>query len=187
MRKIILGIILAMALFFGNVGVYLVDTLFRCTEKIEHNKDLNAYEIFSALSCHSCFWMFGWVVEPNTAKLCFFKQFHLSDDFTMIDFDIPEDARLRKFKEEAKRTGRPVRMSWPKYTSQASILLNGSYVSYMSDYGHGKISWYSYDIINDYKPGIININGVTISETVFDYLENKGYLYVGEYSLYAQD
>ncbi len=183
MKKIVLGIILMLILFFGNILVYLAHTQFKCTDKIKNNQDLNIYEIFSALQCHACFWMFGWVVDPNTAQLCFLKQFYLNDNYKFFNFDIPEDERLKKFKEEAKRTGRPVRMSWPKYTSRASILLNGSYVDYLSDpdeYGN-VLHCYNYRVINDYKPGIINIHGITISETVFDYLENKGYLLVDEY------
>ena len=118
MKKIVLGIILMLILFFGNILVYLAHTQFKCTDKIKNNQDLNIYEIFSALQCHACFWMFGWVVDPNTAQLCFLKQFYLNDNYKFFNFDIPEDERLKKFKEEAKRTGRPVRMSWPKYTSR---------------------------------------------------------------------
>lgn len=186
MKKIVLSIILILVLYFGNIGAYLAYTQFKCTNKIKNNQELNAYEIFSALQCHACFWMFGWVVDPNTAQLCFLKQFHLNGNYKFFNFKIPEDERLKKFKEEAKRTGKPVRMSWPKYTSQASIFLNGSYVSYMWYFDmSGNIFYnYTYRIINDYKPGIINICGITISETVFDYLENKGYLSVDEYYFY---
>ena len=34
----------------------------------------------------------------------------------------------------------------------------------------------SYHISSDYKVGVVNIAGIKLSETVFDYLENKGIL-----------
>ena len=56
-----------------------------------------------------------------------------------------------------------------------SILLNGSTISIDEDeFG----VFYSYTINTDYKPGIIKIWNISISETVFDYLENKGILSV---------
>lgn len=51
----------------------------------------------------------------------------------------------------------------------------GAYISYCVNDG---IPCYLYEVPLDYKPGIIEINGIKISETVFDYLENKKILSV---------
>ena len=37
---------------------------------------------------------------------------------------------------------------------------------------------FEYSIPADYSPGIIQIKGIALSETVFDYLEQKGWLCV---------
>ena len=52
---------------------------------------------------------------------------------------------------------------------------NGSTVSISEDEGK-KV--FLYEVPLDYKPGMVNICGVKLSETVFDYLENKGLLAV---------
>jgi len=61
-----------------------------------------------------------------------------------------------------------IRLTWSSYSTRASIYLNGSYISRRID-DEGDFFWY--EIPLDYKPGIINIYGITLSETVFDYLE----------------
>ena len=43
-----------------------------------------------------------------------------------------------------------------------------------------------YEIPLDYKPGLISIHRITISETVFDYLENKGLLSVFTISVFQK-
>jgi len=66
-----------------------------------------------------------------------------------------------------------VRLIWRNYSSRASIFLNGASIQILRD-NSGK--FFMYTIPSDYKPGIISINGITISETVFDYLEKKGFI-----------
>jgi hypothetical protein len=39
----------------------------------------------------------------------------------------------------------------------------------------------------DYKPGIVTIANIQISETLFDYLENKGILKPFDYVIYNVD
>lgn len=120
MKKIIFAIIFALLVF--NQILYITKIQYICTSKINSNKDLNYYEIVSALQTHSMFWLIGWIVEPNTAQMCFCKQFHISNPIWL--FSIPEDYKVRQAKE--KRT--KVRLTWTKYTSKASIYLNGSYI-----------------------------------------------------------
>lgn len=165
MKKIIFAIIFALLVF--NQILYITKIQYICTSKINSNKDLNYYEIVSALQTYSMFWLIGWIVEPNTAQMCFCKQFHISNPIWL--FSIPEDYKVRQAKE--KRT--KVRLTWTKYTSKTSIYLNGSYIE---PYEQDGFKGYLYEIHSDYKPGIINICGFNISETVFDYLENKNIL-----------
>lgn len=174
-KRLIIFLCVVVALLGINQIAYLAKVQFTCTEKINRGEDLNAYETFSALQTHTAFWMFGWVVSPNTAQLCFDKQFKVLSPyyFMPIPMDDTVEKALRKLdRKEAKE----VRLTWKSYSTSASIYLNGSTVSkaYCDDIYGG--DYYLFKIPSDYKPGIIKIWGVTLSETVFDYLENKGYL-----------
>ena len=175
--KIILGILGVITLLVINQIYYLCSLQFKCTEKINNGKDLTRYEIFSAMQTHTNFWLFGWVIEPNTALACFQKQFNMHNPILMPS--LPEDEQVRKARLEAyNHPGKKVRMAWKSYNTKASIYLNGSYI-YLYDDGDDDCTLvFNYDIPLDYKPGIIKINGITLCETVFDYLENIGKLKV---------
>ena len=164
MKKIILYISVLLIL---NQILYLTKVQYICTDKINNNQELNYYEKVSALQTHSMLWLIGWIVEPNTAQMCFCKQFHISNPIWL--FNIPEDYVVK----QAKLKNTKVRLTWKSYTSKASIYLNGSYIEPYEQDGY---KGYLYEIHSDYKPGIINICGINISETVFDYLENKNIL-----------
>lgn len=85
MKKLVLIIVISIiSLLAINQIYYLTSLQFDCTEKIEQGKDLNKYEIFSAMQTHTCLWMFGWIVEPNTAHMCFNKQFHILNSRTSL-------------------------------------------------------------------------------------------------------
>jgi len=186
MKKIIIGFILIVILLITNQIIYLTKVQFICESKINSGKELNQYEIFSALQTHSMFWLVGWIVEPNTALACFNKQFHTSN--SIFSFSLPDDDSVIKSakKKLLNKDCNRVRLAWKNYTSKASIYLNGSYLSiyvsdsnYLSENNDGNdIYNYLYEITCDYKPGTINICGITIVETVFDYLENKNILSV---------
>lgn len=181
-RRILICAISLVLIFVANQILYLTVVQFKCTDKINSGRDLNLYEKLSAYQTHTNFWLFGWVVERNTAQLCFCKQFHIRKP--LISFDLPEDdAYLKSVKENYTK---PVRLAWRSYNSKISIYLNGStlYEVTTTDRSFGddnlEIEWkaFWYSIPADYKPGIIKISGITLSETVFDYLEQKGWLIV---------
>ena len=180
-KKLLIIVILIISLLCVNQAAYLYKVQFVCTEKINKGEDLNMYEIFSALQTHTMFWMVGWVVEPTTAQICFCKQFHIDFPFFLTFPDVNNDSVVKKAKtkliaiiEKDRDFTKRVKLAYPFYNSRASILLNGSEIEpYFGDYGFEGFTYY---IKGDYKPGIIKIAGVTISETVFDYLENKGIL-----------
>lgn len=180
-KKIIVFILLIVSLLGVNQIYYLNTLQFKCTEKIESGLDLNLYEKFSALQTHANLGLFGWIVEPNVARMCLIKQFHINPNSLtgniMACVKLPEDddvikqAKQKLISKECNK----VRLAWKYYNSKASILYNGSTLSiYNSECG--PVFWY--DIYVDYKPGIIKINNITLSETVFDYLENKNILSV---------
>lgn len=178
-KKIIIIVLSVITLLTINQIYYLYCHQYKCTEKIEQGKSLNAYDTFSALQTHSNLWLFGWIIEPNTATICFNKQFHTIN--SIIGFELPkDDETLSKAKYNLlTKQSTKVKLSWKNYNSKASILLNGSVISLKEDeFG----VFYQYEICTDYKPGIIKIANIPISETVFDYLENKGILSV--YNLY---
>lgn len=172
-KKIIIALLVIIALLGVNQGLYLKKVQFVCEHKINSGEALNKYEVFSAMQTHSMFWLLGWIIEPNTAVACFYKQFHITNPIYYPQFP-EDDETVKKAKEYLLKKNDPnekLRLTWKKYTSKASIYLNGSYLSLWTD---ELGTFFHYEIPYDYKPGIINIGGITISETVFDYLENQG-------------
>lgn len=175
MKKIkwICALLFVILLLVCNQLYYLASLQFKCTDKINRGEDLNLYEIASALQTHTAFWLFGWTVSLPTAVSCLEKQF-LATSF--LDPEIKDNELVieAKKKLKAQKSGK-IRLAWSKYTDETSIYLNGSYISYYVDDGR---PYYLYEVPLDYKPGIIEINDIKISETVFDYLENKKILSV---------
>ncbi len=171
--SIIVKITIVVLLLLVNQIIFLTKVQYKCTEKINEGKDLNVYELLSAYQTHTNLWLFGWIVEPNTAELCFCKQFHIKHPIHLFHFP-KEDSYLKSVKANYTK---PVRLAWKSYSSKVSIYLNGSTVTKRHD-EDGKYECYEYSIPADYSPGIIQIKGITMSETVFDYLEQKGWLCV---------
>jgi len=167
-------IVLFLILLGINQILYFTKVQFVCDEKINSGQELNTYETFSALEGHCALWMFGWVVEPSTATICFCKQFNIHNPIIGIRIPNTNDPKLIQAKNIlSSNKAKKVTLTWNKYTNRNSILLNGSTIQKFWDDG----TWYyMYEIPSDYKPGMISIYGLSISETVFDYLENKGYL-----------
>lgn len=172
MKKIKLTLIITLLLLICNQLYYLSSLQFKCTDKINAGEDLNLYEIASIYQTHTNLWLLGWIVSPQTAYGCFIKQFKINN--SLYTPTIPEDAVVKQAKQKllSQKTDK-VKLTWKHYTSNASIYLNGSYLYMYNDDG---IDLFLYEIPLDYKPGIISINGIKISETAFDYLENKGIL-----------
>lgn len=174
-KKIIIGLLSVVVLLLVNQILYFAKVQYICDEKINSGKDLNLYETVSALQAHCALWMFGWIIEPNTARACFDKQFFIYDPVIMPplpkDDDVIRNAKRKLLSNKASK----VRLTWKSYTSPCSIYFNGSTISIFEDEGR-KV--FLYEVPLDYKPGMVNICGVKLSETVFDYLENKGLLAV---------
>ena len=72
--------------------------------------------------------------------------------------------------EALENPNKEIKLTWTNYNSEASIYLNGSTISIINDSG---IDYYLYRIPLDHKHGIINIYGIKLSETNFDYLETS--------------
>lgn len=204
MKKIkVFGLILLIiiTLVFINGCYFVFHGQFKATEKVESGKDLNAYEIFSTYTMHSACWLFGWVIEPTTAKLAFCSQFHITPERSHLS--VPRNEQVEKIKQELTigylENNIPLntkrRLAFKSYTDRASILLNGAYIqlSYIfkeditdTDSYFYQRNW-EYTIPVDYTPGIVTISKIKISETLFDYLENKGILKPFNYSAYHVD
>ena len=168
MKRLKIFIICLLLLFYNQI-YYLTFLQFTCTDKINTNKKLNLYEIASIYQTYTNLWLFGWVVSPNTAYACFNKQFHITNP--ILNINIPEDAKTQKAKRELiKNPNKKIKLTWTNYNSEASIYLNGNTISIINDSG---IDYYLYRIPLDHKPGIIDIYGIKLSETNFDYLETS--------------
>lgn len=169
LRKCILLLVLVLII---NQVAFLVKVQFICNQKITEGKDLNLYELVSAYQTHTNFWLFGWIVSPNTAQLCFYKQFFVVDPFWL--FPIEEDSCIKKAKHKIKNGADSVRLTWKAYDNSTSLYLNGAYLTttYVGNTTEG-VKTYKYIIPSDYKPGIIKVGPVILCETIFDYLENK--------------
>lgn len=166
-------LIVIVSVLLCNQIYYLSKLQFVCRDKIDNGEDLNSYETLSALQTHTAFWMFGWVVSKPTAITCFEKQFHTR---LFIHPDFNDNELVKKAKSKIKKNkSKKIRLAWKSYKDPTSIYLNGAYISYFVD---DEVPYYRYDVPVDYKPGTISICGITLCETVFDYLENKGILEV---------
>lgn len=174
MKKIKCFILLVVLILLCNQVYYLSDLQFKCSDKINQGKDLNLYEVASALQTHTAFWMFGWVVSWPTAVSCFEKQFHLTKPIYTPAIKDNEQVIAAKEKLRKAKSGK-IRLAWKRYEDETSIYLNGAYISYIVKDG---IPYYRYVVPLDYKPGTIDIWGIKLCETVFDYLENKHILSV---------
>lgn len=176
MKKIkwICALLFVILLLVCNQIYYLASLQFKCTDKINRGEDLNLYEIASALQTHTAFWMFGWVVSWPTAVSCFEKQFHMTKPIYTPAIKDNEQVIAAKEKLRKAKSGK-IRLAWKRYEDETSIYLNGAYISYVVKDG---IPYYRYVVPLDYKPGTIDIWGIKLCETVFDYLENKHILSV---------
>lgn len=158
MKKIkwICALLFVILLLMCNQLYYLASLQFKCTDKINRGEDLNLYEIASALQTHTAFWLFGWTVSLPTAVSCFEKQFNMQRP--LFDPEIKDNELVIEAKKKLKtqKSGK-IRLAWSKYTDATSIYLNGAYISYYVDDGR---PYYLYEVPLDYKPGIIEINGI---------------------------
>lgn len=184
MKKLRKWILLLILLLIINQVAFLIKVQFICNQKITEGKDLNLYEVISAYQTHTNFWLFGWVVSPNTAQLCFCKQFFISDPLWV--FPIEEDSCIKKAKLKIKNNTDSVRVVWKTYNNPTSLYLNGAYLTtiYTGDTVKG-VKTYKYIIPSDYKPGVIKVGPITLCETIFNYLENKHI--ISNYTYYRLD
>jgi len=167
LHKIAVCFIVIAAILVANECYYLASLQFKCTNKIRRGVPLNAYELLSAYQMHTSLWMFGWVVDANTAPACFNKQFHLES--TAIRFPIKDDDTVRAAKAKLlSGKSKRVRLLWRKYNTRASIYMNGGYISIHRD---SSGEYFKYEILMDFSPGMVHVMGVPISQTVLDYLE----------------
>lgn len=127
-KKIFICSILLLSLLGINQFIYLTKVQYVCTSKIDKGEELSSYETLSALQTRSILWLLCWIVEPNTAQMCFAKQFHLKNPHWL--FSIPQESKTKDAKEQLlKGNVKSVRLAWKSYNSKASILLNGSTMS----------------------------------------------------------
>ena len=134
-KKIIIGLLSVVVLLLVNQILYFAKVQYICDEKINSGKDLNFYETVSALQAHCALWMFGWIIEPNTARACFDKQFFIYDPIIMPslpkDDDVIRNAKRKLLSNKASK----VRLTWKSYTSPCSMYFNGSTISIFEDEG----------------------------------------------------
>lgn len=175
-KKHLLTICLALlAVLFANGTYFVFFHQKKSWEKLQLNEELSSYEVFSAYTMHTACWLFGWMVEPSTAEICFCKQFHLP--YPHIARFPKDDSHLRDLRVDLK-PGQSRYLAWKlekgKYISRASILLNGATVTCMSKDKDRTV--YRYDNPVDYGKCYVTIAGVPFCEGLFDYLENVGVL-----------
>lgn len=191
-RTLISLLILFVSVFtiiFINGCYFVFKGQFIATEKVQSDKELNLYETISTYTMHTACWMFGWIFAPTTAHLAFCSQFGITpENLSLNTLRNPELNKIQKYLLDNKIINKPYRITFKSYTDDASMYLNGATITlidYISqDFGNtepfirGKFQVNAY---YDYKPGIITFKNIKISETLFDYLENKNILHPFEY------
>ncbi len=200
-KRLLICCILIITLIFINGCYFVFHGQFKATDKVNSGKDLNTYEIFSTYTMHTACWLFGWIVEPTTAKLAFCSQFHLNPEYSYQS--VPTNERINQVKQAITNAylhdSIPLniknKLTFESYNDKASILFNGSSIQltdvmlendvHTDSYFYQRV--WKYTIPVNYKPGIVTIANIQISETLFDYLENKGILKPFEYSIFHVD
>ena len=176
-RIILISLLSIIGLYILNQILYLAYMQQVCHEKITTGKDLNWYETASAMQMHTNLWLVGWLVEPNTAEICFCKQFHIEKPLHLFPY-VLEDEVVIKAKQSLKTNGAKKRLGWKTCNTRAPILLNGATlqrIDIISEDGTRKTLW-KYSVPCDFAPGIFKVGFIPISEGTLDYLEKKGYL-----------
>lgn len=174
-KKLYFACTVMVAALFINGTYFVFFHQRKCWEKLQHDQELSAYEVFSAYTMHTACWLFGWAVEPSTAEICFCKQFHLA--YPHVARFPKDDDRLAAVRSGLK-PGQSSYLAWKlekgKYISRASILLNGATVTCISK--ENGVAVYRYDNPVDFAMCYVTVAGVPFCEGLFDYLENKGIL-----------
>lgn len=188
-KKICIIFAVIIGMIFINACYFVFSGQFKATEKINSGKELNVYETFSAYTMHTGCWMFGWVIEPTVAKLAFCSQFNITPKYGhQIAKHVPTNNDIETIKSNM-HVGDSVRLAFSNYLTDAAILFNGSTLIYTNlveyDDDEPNVKHWLYRIPMDYKPGIITIANVKISETLFDYLENKNILHPFDWKYYV--
>lgn len=202
LKKITIALAIVFVIVFANGCYFVFNGQFKATEKINAGKDLNVYETFSAYTMHTAAWLFTWPFYPETAYAIMCSQFHItpkdkylrnSEDPFIANSYIDNLKRTMKVGDRRRivtnnytnDTGKSnlslFNKNGVRYKSDIETLLNGGYLVYASyfpevkDYEPAHAYW-EYEAVIDYKPGIVTVGCFRMSETVFDYLENKGIL-----------
>ena len=180
MKKFLITISIIFCAIFANGCYFVFQGQWKATEKLNAGKKLNVYEIFSAYTMHTACWMFGWVIEPTVAKLAFCSQFHITPEYKHQHVKyVPTNSKIESIKTKMC-VGDSVYLTFTNYDTKAALLFNGStlvYTNYSEFEPHDvNVKHWEYLIPMDYKPGIVTISNIKISETLFDYLENKNIL-----------
>lgn len=189
--KITLFILLVIvAIVFTNGCYFVFKGQFIATDKVQSGKDLNLYEIASTYTMHTACWLFGWVFAPTTAHLAFCSQFGIIPENCSLH--TLRNSKLNKIQEyllKNKIINKPYRITFDSYTDDVSMYLNGTTITLINyasqDFGNSEPfirGEFRIDAYYDYKPGIITFKNIKISETLFDYLENKNILHPFKYT-----
>lgn len=174
-KKIIVVCIVFVAALFVN-GTYFVFFHQKYSwKKLQEGQNLNAYEVFSAYTMHTACWMFGWLVDPSTAEICFCKQFHLP--YPHIASFPKDDEHLAEIRK-ALKPGQSRYLTWKlengKFISRSSILLDGATITCITKDNGNEV--YRFDNPVDFAKCNVTVAGVPFCEGLFDYLENIGIL-----------
>lgn len=151
--------------------------------KLQAGKELNLYECCSIYSMHTAVWMFGWVISPEAAYMALCKQLHIKGPIDLDGFpncwyyNETVSSAVNEVMNSAPGTKKY--LIWDDYSkdTRVALALNGAYVEHDRGYVYGEPEDVPGIVApSDYKPGCINVMGIKIYESLFDYLENKGVL-----------
>ncbi len=176
---IVFAVIFSVAFINGCVFMFAGkgnSPMMKATEKVLAGKGMNAYETISAWTMNVGTWMLTWPVSPETAKMTFCKTFHLPLNYLRFPKCWEEDETVRNCIKALAYEGQRKQITYKNYyiNPRVSVALNGAWVE--CEKKTDDFVTVRYIIPTDYHPGIPEIKGIKISETLLDYLENRGIL-----------
>jgi len=182
-RRTVLGCALALAVVFANGCHYVFKGQFKSVEKLKAGKELSLYECCSVYTMHMAVWMFGWPLAPEAAKEAFLLHFPHRKEVSLSGNSV---FKSKKFKDLPY--GR-TKISWDLSDFNSSerryaLALNGKntevFVYEDTSAGEGFVD--DGDLMEcrltvEYTDVKVDIAGITIHESLFNYLQKKGWLH----------
>ena len=121
---------------------------------------------------HTACWLFGWIIEPTTAKLAFCSQFHLNPEYSYQS--VPTNDRINQVKQAITNAylhdSIPLniknKLTFKSYNDKASILFNGSSIQLTAEHSQTGSERFLSMMISPFLPVLSILTSLLTLQTV---------------------